>query len=137
MLNPLADFSAVNIPRTRINSAFGQKQFGPYVSGCRYLQHNPWTFLRPNGFMQNMVIYNAATVRGQDAFYGSAAEGKVSQIDIRDVGAAAVSVLTENGHLGKTYTLTGPVALSNSEAAAILSPVLGREIRYVNLPRTS
>src|SRR5215469_7105980 len=93
-----------------------------------------WTFLRPNGFMQNMVIYNAATVRGQNAFYGSAADGKVSQIDIRDIGAAAVRVLTEDGHLGKTYTLTGPAALSNSEIAAILSSVLGREIHYVNLP---
>jgi uncharacterized protein YbjT (DUF2867 family) len=93
-----------------------------------------WTFLRPNGFMQNMVTYNVATLRGQDAFYGSAADGKVSQIDLRDIGAAAVRVLTEDGHLGKTYTLTGPTALSNSEAAAILSSVLGREIRYVNLP---
>ena len=93
-----------------------------------------WTFLRPNGFMQNMVIYNAATVRGQNAFYGSAEDGKVSQVDLRDIGAVAVRVLTEDGHTGKTYTLTGPAALSNSEVAAILSSVLGREIRYVNLP---
>jgi uncharacterized protein YbjT (DUF2867 family) len=34
-----------------------------------------WTILRPNGFMQNMVIYNLATLREQDAFYGSAANG--------------------------------------------------------------
>ena len=93
-----------------------------------------WTFLRPNGFMQNMAIYNAATVRGQNAFYGSAGDGKVSQVDLRDIGAVAVRVLTEDGHIGKTYTLTGPAALSNSEIAAILSSVLGREIRYVNLP---
>ena len=93
-----------------------------------------WTFLRPNGFMQNMVIYNAATVRGQNAFYGSAADGKVSQVDVRDVGAVAVRVLTEDGHTGKTYTLTGPAAFSNAEIAAILSSVLDREIRYVNLP---
>ena len=92
-----------------------------------------WTFLRPNGFMQNMVIYNAGTVRGQNAFYGSAGDGKVSQVDLRDIGAVAVRVLTEDGHTGKTYTLTGPAALSNSEIAAILSSVLGREIRYVNL----
>jgi uncharacterized protein YbjT (DUF2867 family) len=92
-----------------------------------------WTFLRPNGFMQNMVIYNASTVRGQNAFYGSAGDGKVSQVDLRDIGAVAVRVLTEDGHTGKTYTLTGPAALSNSEIAAILSSVLGREIQYVNL----
>src|SRR6516164_11561849 len=67
-----------------------------------------WTFLRPNGFMQNMVIYNAATVRGQNAFYGSAGDGKVSQVDFRDVGAVAARVLNKDGHTGKTYTLTGP-----------------------------
>ena len=93
----------------------------------------PWTFLRPNGFMQNMVIYSATTVKGQNAFYGSAGDGKVSQVDLRDIGAVAVRVLTEDGHIGKTYTLTGPAALSNSEIAAILSSVLGREIQYVNL----
>jgi uncharacterized protein YbjT (DUF2867 family) len=73
-------------------------------------------------------------VRGQNAFYGSAGDGKVSQVDFRDVGAVAARVLNKDGHTGKTYTLTGPAALSNSETAAILSSVLGREIRYVNLP---
>ena len=94
----------------------------------------PWTFLRPNGFMQNMVIYNAQTVREQNAVYGSQAEGKVSQIDIRDVAAVAVRVLIEDRHAGKTYTLTGPEALSNSRIAEILSEALGRQIKYVNLP---
>ena len=93
----------------------------------------PWTFLRPNGFMQNMVIYNAATVRGQNAFYGSTGDGSVSHVDMRDVAALAVRVLTEDGHAGRTYTLTGPEALSNSRIAEILSAVLGRSIRYVNL----
>jgi uncharacterized protein YbjT (DUF2867 family) len=94
----------------------------------------PWTFIRPNGFMQNMVIYNARTVREQNAFYGSQVEGKVSQIDIRDVAATVVRVLLETGNASKTYTLTGPEALSNSQIAEILSTVLGRQISYVNLP---
>ena len=41
--------------------------------------------------------------------------------------------LTGDGHVGKTYTLTGPEALSNAEIAHILSDKLGREIRYVDL----
>ena len=84
--------------------------------------------------MQNMVIYNGAAVRGQNAFYGSQGEGRVSQIDIRDVAAAAVRVLLEDGHAGKTYTLTGPEALSQTRIAEILSATLGRPIHYVNLP---
>jgi uncharacterized protein YbjT (DUF2867 family) len=70
----------------------------------------------------------------QNAFYGSEADGRVSQIDIRDVAAVAVKALTEDGHIGKAYTLTGPEALMNRQIAQILSDKLGREVRYINLP---
>jgi uncharacterized protein YbjT (DUF2867 family) len=93
-----------------------------------------YTFLRPNGFMQNMISYNGDTIRAQSAFYGSQGDGRVSHIDVRDIGAVAVRVLTEDVHLGKVYTLTGPEALSNSRMAEILSANLGREIKYVDLP---
>jgi uncharacterized protein YbjT (DUF2867 family) len=93
----------------------------------------PYTFLRPNGFMQNIVIYNAMPINTENAFYGTEGDGRVSQIDIRDVAAVAVKVLTEDGHLGKAYTLTGPEAITNREVAQMLSKVLGREIRFVNL----
>ncbi len=94
----------------------------------------PYTFLRPNGFMQNFVTYNAPTITTQNAFYGSQGEGQVSHIDIRDVAAVAVKALTEDGHQGKAYTLTGPEALSNEQVAEVLSEDTGREIRYVDLP---
>jgi uncharacterized protein YbjT (DUF2867 family) len=94
----------------------------------------PYTFLRPNGFMQNVVTYNAGTINSQNAFYGSEGDGRVSQIDTRDVAAVAAKVLTEDGHIGKAYTLTGPAALTNAEVAQILSGVLGRKIHFVNLP---
>jgi len=94
----------------------------------------PYTFLRPNGFMQNMISYHAPTINTQSAFYGSEGDGRVSHIDIRDVAAVAVKALTEDGHVGKTYTLTGPEALTNKEIAQILSDELRREIRFINLP---
>jgi uncharacterized protein YbjT (DUF2867 family) len=93
-----------------------------------------YTFLRPNGFMQNMVNYNGATIRSQSAFYGTQGDGKVSYINIRDIAAVAGKVLIEDGHLGKIYTLTGPEALTNSRLAEILSATQGREIKYVDLP---
>jgi uncharacterized protein YbjT (DUF2867 family) len=94
----------------------------------------PYTFLRPNGFMQNFINYNAETINSQNAFYGSQGDGKVSHIDLRDIAAVAVKTLTESGHEGKAYTLTGPEALSNARIAEILSEDTGREIRYVDLP---
>lgn len=94
----------------------------------------PYTFLRPNGFMQNFVNYNAATIRSQNAFYGTQGNGAVSHIDIRDIGAAAVRVLSGRGHEGEAYPLTGPEALTNSQIAEKLSRVTGRKISYVDLP---
>jgi uncharacterized protein YbjT (DUF2867 family) len=93
----------------------------------------PYTFLRPNGFMQNLVNYNASTINMQNAFYGTEGDGRVSQIDIRDVAAVAAKALTADSHVGKTYTLTGLEALTNAQVAQLLSGVVGREIRYVNL----
>ena len=92
-----------------------------------------YTFLRPNGFMQNFVTYNGATINTQNAFYGSQGDGEVSHIDLRDIAAVAVKTLTEDGHEGKAYTLTGPEALSNARVAEILSEDTGREIKYVDL----
>src|SRR6266403_4758998 len=93
-----------------------------------------YTFLRPNGFMQNFVTYNGTTINTQNAFYGSQGDGEVSHIDLRDIAAVAVKTLTEDGHQGKAYTLTGSEALSNARVAEILSEDTGREIRYVDLP---
>jgi uncharacterized protein YbjT (DUF2867 family) len=101
-----------------------------YIKSCGV----PYTFLRPNGFMQNLINYNAPTINSQNAFYGCQGEGKVSHVDMRDVAAIAVKALTEERHQGKTYTLTGPRALTNAELAQILSDDLGRDIRYVDLP---
>src|SRR5262249_53760950 len=70
----------------------------------------------------------------QNAFYGVQGDGTVSHIDIRDIAAVAVKVLTEDGHEGKAYTLTGLEALRNARCAEILSEHIGREIRYVDLP---
>ena len=52
-------------------------------------------------------------------------------IDVRDVAAVGVKVLTEPGHEGKVYDLTGPESLTMSRQAEILSKVLGQKIYYI------
>jgi uncharacterized protein YbjT (DUF2867 family) len=93
-----------------------------------------YTFLRPNGFMQDLLTYSAETIRTQSAFYAAQGQGAVSHIDVRDIGAVAVKVLSESGHAGKAYALTGPEALTNDQIAEKLSRAIGRPIRYVDLP---
>lgn len=92
----------------------------------------PFTHLRPNAFMQNFLGL-APTIVSQGEFYQPAADGKVSHIDVRDIAAVAAKALTENGHQGKTYVITGPEALSYDEAASKISKAIGKPVKYVNV----
>lgn len=93
-----------------------------------------YTFLRPTGFMQNYVTYMGETIRVQNAFYLAVGDAKTPFVDVRDIAAVAVKALTELGHEGKAYNLTGPQPLSNYQVAEKLSSALGREIKYVAIP---
>ncbi len=120
-------------------SAVGGRE-SMFPSGHRDSEENieasglPYTFLRPNGFMQNLVNYDAGTIRSRNAFYGCQENGAVSVVDIRDIAAVAVIALVATGHEGKSYTLTGGEALTNAQVAEKISRVAGRKISYVDLP---
>ena len=92
-----------------------------------------WTHLRPNGFMQNLQNYMIGTIQSQGAFYSSIGDTRIAHVDVRDIAAVAVKVLTEPGHEGRAYTLTGPAGLTYSEMAAQLSSATGRQINYVDV----
>ncbi|MGH7233019.1 MAG: SDR family oxidoreductase [Nitrospiraceae bacterium] len=92
-----------------------------------------WTFLRPNGFMQNIVTYMGGTIKSEGAFYSAIGEAQISHVDVRDIAAVAVKALTEPGHEGRAYTLSGPEALTYAEMARELSKVLGRSISHISL----
>ncbi|HLK56920.1 MAG TPA: SDR family oxidoreductase [Chthonomonadaceae bacterium] len=92
-----------------------------------------YTFLRPNGFMQNM-LGNAATMKAQGAFYMPAGEARVSEIDVRDIARVAAVTLTSEGHEKQTYALSGPEALTEAEKAQRLSEALHRPISYIPIP---
>jgi len=96
----------------------------------------PFTFLRPNDFMQNFINFYGPTIKSNNAFYLPAEDAKVSFVDVRDIAAVAVKTLTDNAnsrHIGKAYTITGPEALSYHQVAEILSQASGRKIDYVNV----
>ena len=86
-----------------------------------------YTILRASAFMQNYV----GQITVNDTIVGTTATGRASLVDARDVAAVAATVLTDQGHEGRTYDVTGPQALSNPEVAAIISRVTGRRVRYV------
>jgi uncharacterized protein YbjT (DUF2867 family) len=89
-----------------------------------------WTILRPNFFMQN-ILGQAQTVATQGVIYQPGGNARASLIDARDIGAVAARTLADEGHEGKTYTLTGPEGLSYTDVAAKLSDATGRKVSYV------
>jgi uncharacterized protein YbjT (DUF2867 family) len=94
----------------------------------------PYTFLRPNEFMQGFINYQGPTIKNNNAFYIPAADAKVSFVDARDIAAVAVkSLMDGDRHYNKTYMVTGPEALSYHQTAEILSNVTGKKIDYVNI----
>ena len=93
----------------------------------------PYTPLQPTFFMQNTMMA-AQTVASDGMIYMPFKDGKLGMIDIRDVIESAVTVLSEDGHQNKTYQLTGPVSISLHDVAAALSKVLGKEVKYIDVP---
>jgi uncharacterized protein YbjT (DUF2867 family) len=89
-----------------------------------------WTMLQPNFFMQNL-LGQAPQIAATGAVYQPVGDARASFIDTRDIAAVAARTLTEEGHEGQTYVLTGPEALSYHEVAAKLSEATGRTIKYV------
>src|SRR3954468_241793 len=87
-----------------------------------------WTFLQPNGFMSNALEW-AEELRRGDVVTAPFAGVRTAQIDPRDIAAVAAAALTQDGHAGRSYRLSGPESLLAAERVAILASVLGRDLR--------
>ena len=89
-----------------------------------------WTILRPTFLMQNSLSQRLRVSTEHKLEMPLSPDTNVSMIDTRDIAACAAIVLTEEGHKGRTYTLTG-VRITLGQTVATFSRVLGREIEYV------
>ncbi|MFI6929875.1 SDR family oxidoreductase [Streptomyces sp. NPDC050287] len=89
----------------------------------------PYALLR-NGWYHENYTENLAPVLEHNAVLAAAGEGRVSSAARADYAAAAVAVLTGEGHENQTYELGGDVAWSFAEYAAELSRQTGKEIGY-------
>jgi uncharacterized protein YbjT (DUF2867 family) len=94
---------------------------------------SPYVILRPNWFMDNFHTSWLEPIRQAGIIPLPAAEARTSLIDARDIGASAAAALQTDRFDGRAFELTGPVALTYSEAASTLSKATGRAIRYVSV----
>jgi len=95
-----------------------------------------WTFVRPTGFMSNALGW-ADTIRSQGIVYAPGGDGKLAVVDPRDIAAVAVASLTEPGHEGKAYDVTGPEALSAAEQVTMIGDEIGKPITHIDIPESA
>lgn len=141
---PIADFvdraAAAGVGRFVVLSGRGVEVFGdsfePSMAEAERVVREAgvdWTVIRPNNFSQNFDedIFAASLLEGRLALpVGDVPEPFVDVDDIADVAAA---LLTEDGHTGKVYELSGPRALSFAEAVAELAEASGRPMRFEDI----
>ena len=92
-----------------------------------------WTIVRCSWFMQNFSerYFTEPLAAGELALpVGDVREPFVDAEDIADV---AVAALTEDGHAGRLYELTGPRPLTFAEAVAEVGSATGRSLRYTQI----
>ncbi len=107
----------------RFSAAHGEVKQALAESGL------PHTLLRPTDFMQNAFSWAGTLRSGQ--VYSPTPDAPIASIDARDIAAVAVVALTEPGHEGKTYELTGPEALTRREQVSRLSAAAGLDTEVV------
>jgi len=90
-----------------------------------------WTILRPHHFMQNLLA-QAEYIIKDGVVYSASGDGQIPYIDPRDIAAVAFVTLTQPGHLGKKYVLTGGEAISYRQAAEIIGATIGKPVRFVD-----
>ncbi|MBS1886167.1 MAG: NAD(P)H-binding protein [Actinobacteria bacterium] len=95
----------------------------------------PWTILRPCWFIQILADerFNLDEIRDHGLLTLPSAGATVSFVDTRDIAAVAVEALLSDRHDGRTYTLSGPRAVTLDEIAALLSAARDRPVRYVDV----
>ena len=94
-----------------------------------------WTVVRCSWFNQNF---------SEGEFLGMVLDGAITLpagdipepfVDVDDIADVAVAALTEDGHSGEIYEVTGPRMLAFTEAAQEMSEAAGREIQFIQIPK--
>jgi len=89
-----------------------------------------YVFLRPASFTSNALGW-VGSVKSDGTIYNPFATTALPVVHPDDIADVAAVVITQAGHAGKAYDITGPEALTVDEQAAILGEVLGRPLKTV------
>lgn len=91
-----------------------------------------WTFLRASGLAVNALAWSDQIHRGVvRAPFGALRRSVVHE---RDIAAVAVRALVDDGHVGRSYVVTGPEALSQVDQVRLIGEEIGRSVVWQDQP---
>ncbi|MFI9202876.1 SDR family oxidoreductase [Streptomyces sp. NPDC053048] len=93
-----------------------------------------WTILRPTQFASNTLMW-ASSIRGQETVRAPYADVALPTIHPADIASVARVALTEPGHHGRTYALTGPEPVTPRQQVGAIAAAVGRQIPFVEISR--
>ena len=93
-----------------------------------------WVSLRPSVFASNFAGMWAQQIRAGDVVGGPYASASTAPIADNDISAVAARALLGDDLVGQRIPLTGPQALTNAQLIEVIGTVLGRELRYLEVP---
>ncbi|GGY11380.1 NAD(P)H-binding protein [Streptomyces hiroshimensis] len=93
-----------------------------------------WTILRPTQFASNALMW-AASIRDHESVRAPYADTALPTIHPADIASVARVALTEPGHQGHTYALTGPQPVTARQQAEAIAAALGREVPFTEISR--
>jgi uncharacterized protein YbjT (DUF2867 family) len=91
-----------------------------------------WTFIQPVEFMSNMLEW-ADSIRTEGVVREAFGKRLTAIVHESDIAAVAAAALVEEGHAGKTYTTTGPEALTPPQMLQMIGEAIGRQLKFVEL----
>jgi uncharacterized protein YbjT (DUF2867 family) len=93
-----------------------------------------WVSLRPTVFLSNFFGMWAAQIRAGDVVSGPFANASTAPIVDRDISAVAAHAFLSDELVGRRIPMTGPQAFTNAELVDAIGMVLGRRLRYQEIP---
>ena len=92
-----------------------------------------YTIVRPYLLMQNFVRF-ALNIVSRGKVIAPVKDAGIALVDMRDVAAVVVRALTQEGHAGRIYEVSGPESLTFERATHIISHVVGRPVTHISPP---
>ncbi|CCH31490.1 NAD(P)H-binding protein [Actinosynnema sp. NPDC047251] len=92
-----------------------------------------WTHLRPGEFMANTLADWGPVLRAGDTISEPYADRPTTPVHEADIAAVAFTALTEDGHHGRTYALTGPEVVTPRTKLELLGRATGRDLTFDEL----